>query len=143
MENTHIVYAIVLSNFAQVILLFVLGLMFIRLISLVVKIPIKFLVPTILVCCVFGSYGVTGDIIGPIIVLAFGVLGWLMRLNGFPVAATVIGILLGRMAEGELMRSFQISGGEIEYFISRPITIVFLVALLLSLFGGRVLRQLR
>jgi len=59
------------------------------------------------------------------------------------VAATVIGILLGRMAEGELMRSFQISGGEIEYFISRPITIVFLVALLLSLFGGRVLRQLR
>jgi putative tricarboxylic transport membrane protein len=143
MENTHIVYAIVLSNFAQVILLFVLGLMFIRLISLVVKIPIKFLVPTILVCCVFGSYGVTGDIIGPVIVLVFGVLGWLMRLNGFPVAATVIGILLGRMAEGELMRSFQISGGELEYFISRPITIVFLAALVLSLFGGKILRRLR
>jgi putative tricarboxylic transport membrane protein len=49
------------------------------------------------------------------------------------VAATVIGILLGRMAEGELLRSYQISGGDIAFILSRPIAMVLFLLLLVSL----------
>ena len=70
---------------------------------------------------------------GPVTVLVFAVLGWVMRRHGYPVAATVIGILLGRMAEGELLRSYQVSGGDPSYILGRPIAMVLLALLIASL----------
>lgn len=143
MQHLPIVYAIVLANFVQILMLFVLGLLFTRLISLVVKVPIRVLVPTILVLCVFGSYGINGSMVGPVTVLVSGAFGWWMRRHGYPVAAAVVGLLLGRMAEGNLMRSYQISGGELGYFMHRPITLVLLVLLFGSVFGDRLVGWLR
>ncbi|MCP5150450.1 MAG: tripartite tricarboxylate transporter permease [Ectothiorhodospiraceae bacterium] len=143
LENMDVVYAIVLANFVQVVLLLVLGLGFIRLIALVVHIPVRVLVPTILALCVFGAYGITGSMSGPITVVIAGLLGWWMRRHGYPVAAAVVGLLLGRMAEGELIRTWQISGGQASYLLERPVTLILVALLVLSLFGGRLLRGLR
>jgi len=46
----------------------------------------------------------------------------------------VIGLLLGKMAEAELIRSYQISGGEVSFLLQRPIALVLLVLLLVSIF---------
>ena len=116
-----------------------LGLMFIPILANVVKVPMTYLVPTVLAMAVFGSFGLTGDLSGPITVLVFSVVGWLFKRHDYSVPAAVIGILLGGMAEDSVIYSYQISGGQWSYILERPITLLNLTLLFLSLFGSKLL----
>jgi len=137
-EQTDIVYAIILANFGQAFLLIALGLIFIPILANVVKVPMTYLVPSVLSMAVFGAFGLTGNLSGPITVLVFSVVGWLFRRFDYSVPAAVIGILLGGIAEESIIYSYQISGGQWSYILERPITLVILILLFLSLFGGKL-----
>ena len=141
-EQTDVVYAVIFANFGQAFLLIFLGLIFIPILANVVKVPMRFLIPSVLSLAVFGSFGLTGDITGPITVLVFSVIGWLFKRFNYSVPAAVIGLLLGGMAEDSLIFTYQISGGQFSYIFERPITAIILVLLMLSLFGGKLVTTL-
>lgn len=132
-ENPDVVYALILGNMAQAILLLLVGVGFIFLAGYIVKLSLKLMIPVVMVLSVLGSYAITGNMVGPITVVATGMIGWAMRRYGYPVAATVVGLLVGGMAEGELVRSMQISGGDLGFIAGRPITLVLIALLILSL----------
>lgn len=142
-EQTDIVYAVILANIVQAVLLLFIGIFLMHLMSSVVKLPLRILVPSVLVLATFGAFGLTGTMAGPLTLLAFAVFSWFLRKFDYSVAAAVIGLLLGRMAEGELLRSYQISGGDFSYVWSRPITIGLFLLLVLSLFLPWVLSRLQ
>ncbi|WP_409522541.1 tripartite tricarboxylate transporter permease [Nitrincola sp. MINF-07-Sa-05] len=142
-EQTDIVYAIIFANFAQVFFLMILGILLIPLLANIIKVPMRYLIPSVLVLAVFGSFGLTGNFVGPFTVLAFAIIGWLMRRYGYSVPAAVIGILLGAMAEKTLLHSYQISGGDISYILERPVTLIILFLLLISLFGKHFMMLIR
>ena len=133
-QNTDVVYAIILGNLVQVGLLALMGLAFIFLASSIVKVPLRFLIPTVLVMALLGSYAHTGNMTGPVTVTVFAIIGWVMRRYNYPVAATVIGILLATMVEGELLRSYQLTSGRLlSYIFDRPITLLLLALFITSL----------
>jgi putative tricarboxylic transport membrane protein len=138
-QQTDVVYAVIFANFAQVFLLLIIGLLFIPLLANIIKLPMRYLIPSVLVLAVMGSFGLTGNMTGPATVLVFAVIGWLFRHYGYSVPAAVIGMLLGAMAEKSLLHSYQISGGDITYVLERPVTLIILAMLLVSLFGKRLL----
>lgn len=142
-EQTDIVYSIIFANFGQVLLLMVMGLIFIPLLASVVRVPIKILIPSVLSLAVFGSFGLTGNMAGPYTVLVFSILGWIFKKYNFSVPGTVIGILIGKMAENELVHCLQISGGNFNYIFERPITLVILMLLVLSVSGKPLLEKLK
>jgi putative tricarboxylic transport membrane protein len=137
-EQTDVVYAIIFANFGQAFLLIALGLIFIPLLANVVKVPMNYLVPTVLALAVFGAFGLTGDLSGPITVLVFSVIGWIFKRFDYSVPAAVIGILLGGMAEDSIVYTYQISGGQWSYLLERPVTIIILGLLAMSLFGSKL-----
>jgi putative tricarboxylic transport membrane protein len=132
-NQTDIVYAIIIANFGQAVLLLFLGLLLIPLLTLVIKVPIKFLVPSVLSLAIFGAYGISGSMMGPITVAIASIVGWLLKRYSYSVPAMVIGLILGYMAESELLHSYQISGGQITYLFTRPMTILIFILLILSL----------
>lgn len=142
-EQTDIVYAVILANIVQALLLLFVGILLMHLMSSIVKVPLRILVPSVLVLATFGAFGLTGTMAGPITLLVFAVVGWFLRKYEYSVAAAVIGLLLGRMAEGELLRSYQISGGSFDYVWSRPITLGLFLLLVLSLFLPWVIARLQ
>lgn len=142
-DHTDLVYAIIFANFVQVFALIFFGIGFIYMASTLVKIPVRVLVPMIMALSVLGSYALTGNMVGPITYLVFAVLGWFMVRYDYPVAATVIGLLLGKMVEGELLRTYQMSGGDLGFFLGRPIAIGFFMLLILSLAWPIVARRRR
>lgn len=137
-EQTDVVYAIIFANFGQAFLLIVLGLLCIPLLANVVKVPMNYLVPSVLAMAVFGSFGLTGDLSGPVTVLVFSIVGWTLRRFDYSVPAAVIGILLGGMAEDSVIYSYQISGGQWSYLLERPVALTILLLLAVSLFGQRL-----
>jgi putative tricarboxylic transport membrane protein len=132
-ENLDIVYAIILGNLVQVFVLACLGLGFLFVAASLVRVPLRFLVPGVLLLALLGCFSITGDMIGPMTMVAFAGLGYWLREHGFPVAAVVIGLLLGPSAEAELLRSMQISGGDPSFLLQRPIALVVLLLLVASL----------
>ena len=139
-EQTDIVYAIIFANFGQAVLLIGLGLLFIPVLANVVKVPMNYLVPSVLALAVFGAFGLTGNMSGPITVMVFSLVGWLFKRFDYSVPAAVVGILLGGMAEDSFIYSYQISGGLWTYLFERPATIVILILLGASLFGNSLVR---
>ena len=142
-EQTDVVYAIIIANFGQAFLLICLGLLFIPVLANVIKVPMNYLVPSVLAMSIFGSFGLTGDLSGPLTVLVFSLLGWVFKRYDYSVPAAVIGILLGGMAEDSIVYSYQISGGQWSYLLERPVAVVILVLLAVSLFGGKVAKFLK
>ena len=141
-EETDVVYAIIIANFGQALLLIGLGLALIPLLAHVIKVPMSYLVPSVLAVATFGAFGLTGDLSGPVTVLVFSIVGWVFKRYGYSVPAAVIGLLLGGMAEDSLIYSYQISGGQWSYLLERPMTLVILLLLIASLSGSKLVTLL-
>ncbi len=143
-SSKNIVYAIILNNLAQGAIMLVLGIGLIGLMANVIRVPVRVLIPLILVLATFGSYGLAGDMAGPLTMVVFGFLGWFMQRHEYSVPACVVGLILGGKVEVNLLQTYQISGGgQLSYFAWRPIAMVLLVLLLLSLFGKPAVRWWR
>jgi putative tricarboxylic transport membrane protein len=132
-DHKDLVYAVILSNLAQVVILMFVGLAFIFAASYVIKVRIRALIPIVLSLAVIGSYVLAQNMAGPITLFVFSVIGWLMQRFDYPVAATVVGLLLSRLTEGALLRTYQLSGGDPAYLLERPVALGFLLLLILSL----------
>ena len=68
--------------------------------------------PMILIFCIVGSFAINNSLFGVIIMLVFGVFGWLMEENGFPVAPAILGFVLGAMLEENFVTSMIKSDGQ-------------------------------
>ena len=141
-EQTDIVYSIIFANFGQAFLLIILGLMFVPLLANVVKVPMHYLIPSVLCLATFGSFGLVGNLSGPITVLVFAIIGWLFKRYSYSVPAAVIGLLLGSAADESMIYTYQISGGQWAYLLERPASIFMLLLLIASLLGSRLISLL-
>ncbi|WP_029352202.1 tripartite tricarboxylate transporter permease [Bosea sp. 117] len=128
------VYAIILNNIVQALVLLVVGIGFIYVASSVVKVRTRYILPAILVIATLGTYAVTGETAGPITLFVFALLGFALVRYEYPIAAVVVGILLGRMLETEFLRSYQLSGGNPLYIFQRPAAMAIFGVMLISLF---------
>jgi len=138
-QVTAIFLVFILAN----LLIVPLGLLAIRLASTVLLVPKQILAPLILVFCIVGSYAIDASASGIVIMLAMGVLAYAMEENGFPVAPTILGIVMGGLVERSLITSLIKSDGSVLAFFDRPISGSLGVFTLLVWGMPIVLRSLR
>ena len=79
---------------------------------------------------VIGCYASRNSIFDVYCGVAFGLLGWVMKRYGFPVAPVILGLVLGSIAESNFRRAIMMDGTGV--FFSRPLSAVLLVAAALS-----------
>ena len=127
------VYAIIINNIVQCLVLIPVGFGFIYMATSIVKVPLSYLIPVIFVLATFGSYAIDGSMAGPVTFAVFSVIGWVLARYKYPAPAVVIGLLLGGMMEDEALKTFQLSNGNAFYFLDRPGAIVLLTLILQSL----------
>jgi len=133
-DHTDMVYALIFANMIQGLLLIIVGLLLLRLILTMIKVPIRYLVPSVFVLAIYGAYITTADISGPLTLVICSILGWVMTKYDYPVAATVVGLLLGSMAEDSLIQVSQLTAGFRWQFISdRPIALALFAMIVLAL----------
>ena len=100
--------------------------------------PKHILLPIIFVLCIVGAFGLNNRTFDSIIVVAFGLVGYLFLKFKLPVAPFIMGLILGPMVETYLRRGLMQSKGDYFPFLTEPISGVFLLIALLSiLFTGR------
>jgi putative tricarboxylic transport membrane protein len=97
-----------------------------RLFIQAIRIPQQILFPLVLLLCVTGVFVATNSLFDVYVMLAFGLLGYVMNKLEFPVAPLLIGFILGPLVEIGLRQSLIISHGSVKIFFERPISAAFL-----------------
>jgi putative tricarboxylic transport membrane protein len=132
-NSKDIVYVIILSNIGQCLLLFPVGFLFIYITSSLVKVPLRFLIPVVLVAAAFGAYAINGSPAGPVTLCVFAVIGWVLARYKYPPAAVVVGMLLGGLLESEALKTMQLSDGHLGYILERPGAIGIFILIIVSM----------
>jgi putative tricarboxylic transport membrane protein len=127
-----LVYGIFIGFFVVNAMILLVGLAGTRLWVQIMRVPTRFLWPTVLVLSVVGSYALRSSSFDVLVMLAAGVLGYLMIKGGYPLAPLVIGVILGPIAESGFRRAMIISGGGYDWLLN-PIPLTLLVLTLASL----------
>jgi putative tricarboxylic transport membrane protein len=77
--------------------------------------------PLILLFCIVGSFAINNTAFGVVIMLVAGVVAFFMERWGFPVAPTILGVVLGNMLEEQFFSSLVKADGRVFAFFERPI----------------------
>jgi putative tricarboxylic transport membrane protein len=87
----------------------------------ILRIPAAVLMPLILLFCVVGSFAINNTLFGVTVMLVAGVVAFFMERWGFPVAPTILGVVLGTMLEEHFFSSLVKADGNFLVFFERPI----------------------
>lgn len=151
-NNAPLVWALIASLLVANFMLLVLNLPLIGLWVRLLTIPRPWLYAGILVFATLGTLGANGAMsmgIGPvrisfelILLLAFGILGYLLRRFGYPIAPVVVGLILGPMAEQQLRRALAISQGDFGILLHSPVSLVLYAVAIIAV-GLPLIMRLR
>ena len=123
-EKASSMYALYIVFIIANIIMIPLGIVMIRLATYVLRAPRSAIMPVIVLCCAVGSFATGNNLFAVLTVAAFGVIGYVMQANGYPVAAMVLGIVMGTMVEQSFITSLIKSDGSILPFFERPVSAV-------------------
>ncbi|MFI7580908.1 tripartite tricarboxylate transporter permease [Kocuria sp. M1N1S27] len=120
----ELVWALLASFFIAMVVLLVINLPFAQVWAKLLLIPSQYLYAGITVFCGLGIYATSGAIFDLLLLLGLGLLGFVMRRHGVPVAPLLIGMVLGPLAETSLRDGLLSSNGDYSIFVTGPIPLV-------------------
>ena len=130
-DNPNLFWGFITSMYVGNALLVILNLPLIGLWVKLLKVPYHLLFPLILIFCLIGVYTLNNNTSEILIMLIFGIIGYLMRKFEYDGAPFLIAVVLGPMMENNLRQSLLISKGALTIFFTRPISVSFLLAALI------------
>lgn len=140
-ESPEIFWGLIGSMYIGNAMLLVLNLPLIGIWIKVLRIPYAILFALILFFCLIGTYVVGRGPAEMYVMIIFGLLGYLMKKFQYEASPLVLALVLGPLMESALRRSLFISNGSFLIFFQRPISMVFMVLVLLMLISPFVLRR--
>ena len=123
-NNADMVYAVFIVFFIANLLLIPFAWGAMRAANVVMAIPRSLIGPTLLILAAMGAFAINNDPFALLVMLALGVLAFVMEGTGLPLAPTVLGIVLGQIVEENLVRSLISTQGDVFGFFDRPVSAV-------------------
>jgi putative tricarboxylic transport membrane protein len=139
-DHPKVFWGFIASMYVGNLMLLAMNLPLVGLFVMLLRIPYRYLYPLIIMFCIVGVYQVSGTIVDVWIMLAMGVVGYLLRKADLDPAPLVLGLVIAPTLELSLRQALTMSGGDWTIFVRRPISLaLLLVALLLLLHSARAL----
>lgn len=142
-DEASVTYGILLSMVVACIFLLIAGYFLSGVFAKISYVPMKILIPVIFALAVSGSFAVSNSLLDVFIMIAFGVLGFLMKKFKFPRAPLAICFLLGHDIEYSLTQSMILFDGNILKFTSYPIATAFICLTFVLLIAPFVIKVIK
>lgn len=139
-EHPQVAWGLIASMFLGNLMLLILNMPMVRVFAKIIETPKKYLLPIIIAISIFGVYAVQYTTFDLFLLLACGVLGYLLAKHDYPLAPLVLALVLGPMIENNMRRALTISNGEFSIFLTNPLSLTFLIVTLLWLTVPLLLR---
>ncbi|WP_375457746.1 tripartite tricarboxylate transporter permease [uncultured Enterovirga sp.] len=125
-QNPTLFWAIIVSMYIGNVMLVVLNLPLVGMWAQLLRVPYNVLFPLIVLFSIVGVYCSSNNVFDVYVMIAFGILGYLMRKTGYEPAPLVLAFVLGPMLENNLRKALILSQGDLTTFVARPISAVCL-----------------
>jgi putative tricarboxylic transport membrane protein len=126
-HTPEIFWGLIASMWVANLMLLVLNLPMIGIWVRLLKIPYRFLFPSIAAFAAVGIFSLNNNSFDIFMVAGFGLLGYVFVKLKCEPAPLLLGFILGPMLEENLRRALVISKGDPTVFVSRPLSLAFLV----------------
>ena len=130
-DEPVLAYSIFIAFFIATFMMIAMQSFMLRVFVLVTKVRMYVLAGVILGFCGIGVFALNNIEFDVWTLLWFGILGFVMRHFGFPLAPMILGVVLGNIAELNLSRAFAITT-DLTPFVTRPWSLFFLIIALFS-----------
>jgi putative tricarboxylic transport membrane protein len=145
-EQKEFVWSLIASMYVGNVMGVLLCLFLVPLFAAIMRIPASILTPMIVLLSMIGAYAVNNNSFDIVLMVVFGVIGYLLKKLEYPLAPLVVALVLGDITEEALRQSLILSDGSIWIFFTRPIAALFMIiAIILFLLPvlGPLARRLR
>ena len=139
-QNPNLVWGLIASMFIANVMLLIINIPLVGVFVRVLQMPNWVLLPGILAVSAVGVFSVHATTFDLLLMTGFGVVGYLLRKQGVPMAPLILGFVLGDMMEQNLRRALSITNGELGILVESPISISLWCAAALMLLVPPILR---
>jgi putative tricarboxylic transport membrane protein len=133
-EQKEFVWGLIASMYLGNIVGLIVVLTCVPLFAAILRIPFSIIAPVILVICAIGAYTVHNSVFDVVMMLVFGVIGYVLKKTGYPLAPLVLAIVLGDKAEENFRQSLLASQGGLNIFWSNGLVSTIMALGLIALF---------
>lgn len=127
-DHPEVAWGLIASMFIGNLMLLVLNMPLVKVFAKIIQTPKKYLLPIIVAISFFGVYAVQYTTFDLYLLLACGFIGYLLAKNDYPLAPLVLALVLGPMIENNMRRALTISNGDFSIFVTKPLSLVFIIA---------------
>lgn len=122
-QNPDVVWGLIAALFIGNIMLLIMNIPMVSLFVRVLLVPPRYLMPAVAMISFVGIYGISGSTFDLMVMVFFGVLGWLLRKLEVPLVPVILGVLLGNQMEANMRRAMTISDGDWSALFASPLSI--------------------
>ncbi|MFT7060516.1 MAG: putative tricarboxylic transport membrane protein [Pseudorhodobacter sp.] len=140
-ERPDVVWSLIAALLIANVMLLIMNVPMVKIFVRILSVPSYILLPGVTMVAFVGIYSLTGSSFDLLLMVAFGVLGYICRKIDIPTVPIILGILLGNAMEDNLRRAMILSDGDWMYLLSSPIAIGLWTAAVLGFLAPIFLRQ--
>jgi putative tricarboxylic transport membrane protein len=137
-EQKEFVWGLIASMYLGNLVGLIVVLTCVPIFAAILRVPFSIIAPLILVLCAIGAYSVHSSTFDVVLMLVFGVIGYLLKKCNYPLAPLVLAIVLGDKAEEAFRQSLLGSGGSLGVFFSNGLVSSIMVLGLIALFWSAI-----
>ena len=144
-QNPDVVWGLIAALFIGNFMLLAMNIPMVGLFTRVLMVPPRILMPIVAMISFVGIYGISGSSFDLLVMVAFGVGGWILRKLDVPLVPVILGTLLGNEMEVNFRRAVSIANGDYGVLIESPLSIalwsVAIIGFVLPILIGGVVRR--
>jgi TctA family transporter len=137
-EQKEFVWGLIASMYLGNLVGLVVVLTCVPIFAAILRVPFSIIAPLILVLCAIGAYSVHSSTFDVMLMLVFGVAGYLLKKCNYPLAPLVLAIVLGDKAEEAFRQSLLGSQGSLSIFFSNSLVSSIMILGLIALFWSAI-----
>lgn len=139
-ERPEVVWGLIATLLIANFVLLAMNVPMVKVFVHILSVPSWILLPGVTMVAFVGIFSLTGSSFDMMLMVGFGVMGWLFRKLDIPTVPVILGILLGNSMEDNLRRAMVLSDGDWTYLFSSPISIGLWLAAVLGFVAPIFLR---
>jgi len=140
-DRPEVVWGLIASLLIANVVLLLMNVPMVKIFVRVLQVPAWVLLPGVTMISFVGIYSLSGSYFDLLLMVGFGVLGYVLRKLDIPTVPVIMGILLGGHMEDALRRAMVISDGDFVYLFSSPISIGLWIAAVAGFVAPMFLRN--
>ncbi|MFZ5962208.1 tripartite tricarboxylate transporter permease [Thalassococcus sp. BH17M4-6] len=144
-QNPDVVWGLIAALFIANFMLLAMNIPMVGMFTRVLMVPPRILMPIVAMVSFVGIYGISGSSFDLLVMVGFGVMGWVLRKLDVPLVPIILGTLLGNAMENNLRRAVTIDNGNWWTLVDTPLAaglwIVAIVGFILPLIFGKMVKS--